>query len=133
LRVNPKACTGCEACSIICALSHEHRLGINRARVRVEKSLPDLEPPVFKPVFCRMCQSAPCIDVCHTGALSQAEGSGLVFLDVELCTGCGLCVDACPFEAIWVDDQLGVALKCDLCSGKPLCAQYCAPQALSFD
>lgn len=132
LRVNPRACTGCRACTIVCALGHEHLLEVRRARIRVDKNLPDLEPPVFEPAFCRMCRNAPCVAVCPTGALHQDGKDGLVILDVELCDGCGLCVGACPFQAIWVDGELGFALKCDLCGGDPLCVQYCAPGALTF-
>lgn len=133
LRVNLQACTGCRACTILCALSHEGQLEVRRARIRVAKNLPTLGRPVFRPVFCRMCKKAQCVAVCPTGALTQDDAKGLVHLAPEVCNGCGLCVEACPFQAIWVDDQMGKALKCDLCGGEPLCVHYCAPGAITFD
>ena len=132
LRVKFSVCTGCRACTIACALSHEGQGEINRARIRVHKRMPELETPVFKPAYCRMCRNAKCVAACPTGALIQDEGSGLVILETKLCDGCELCVDACPFEAIWIDDKRGVAIKCDLCGGDPVCVDYCAPGALTF-
>lgn len=132
LRVKFNKCTGCRACTIACALSHEQRGEIHRARIRVHKRMPEIEAPVFKPAFCRMCRNAQCVAVCPTGALVQDEESGLVYLDAELCDGCGLCLEACPFEAIWLDDERGVAIKCDQCGGDPVCVHYCAPGALVF-
>lgn len=132
LRVKFSDCTGCRACTITCALSHEQQGEINRARIRVHKRMPEIEPPVFKPAYCRMCRNALCVAACPTGALVQDEESGLVVLDLDRCDGCGLCVEACPFEAIWLDDERGVAIKCDLCGGDPVCVRYCAPGALFY-
>ena len=132
LRVNFSDCTGCRACTIACALIHEQQGEISHARIRVHKRMPEIETPVFKPAYCRMCRNARCVAACPTGALIQDEESGLVILDVERCDGCGLCVDPCPFDAIWLDDERGVALKCDQCGGDPVCVRYCAPGALIF-
>jgi carbon-monoxide dehydrogenase iron sulfur subunit len=132
LRVDLSKCTGCRACSLACAVSHEQQIDLTRTRIRVHKQMPVERVPVFKPVFCRMCRNARCIVACPSGALYEDEETGLVILDVELCTGCGDCVEACPFEAIWLDEQRGVALKCDLCGGDPACVRFCAPGALSF-
>ena len=38
------------------------------------------------------------------------DETGLVVLDAALCTGCGECVEVCPFEAIWLDGERGVAI-----------------------
>lgn len=132
LRVKYGDCTGCRACTIACALSHEQQGEIYRARIRVHKRMPEIETPVFKPAYCRMCRNARCVVACPTGALYEDEETGLVVLDGELCNGCGECVEVCPFEAIWLDGERGVVLKCDLCGGDPTCVHYCAPGALIF-
>ncbi len=132
LRVDLSACTGCRACSLACAISHEQQIELGRTRIRVQKKMPQIMHPVFKPVYCRMCRNARCIVACPTGALYEDEETGLVVLVPELCTGCGECVEACPFEAIWLDQERGVALKCDLCGGDPACVRFCAPGALSY-
>jgi anaerobic carbon-monoxide dehydrogenase iron sulfur subunit len=69
---------------------------------------------------------------CPPGALTEDLATGLVNLNDELCNGCGECVTACPFDAIWMDEHRGVAIKCDLCGGEPVCVRYCAPGALMF-
>jgi carbon-monoxide dehydrogenase iron sulfur subunit len=54
-----------------------------------------------------------------------------VILDEEACDGCGACVDACPYQAVQVDEERGMALKCDLCNGDPQCISVCRfPEAL---
>ena len=133
LRVDLKLCTGCRSCTIACALSHEHQLAFQTARIRVEKNFPGMKTPIFKPVFCRMCRNAKCIVACPTGVLTEDPATGLVNLDARLCNGCGECVPACPFDAIWLDANRGVAIKCDLCGGDPACVRSCAPGALVFE
>lgn len=133
VKINAAICTGCRACSVICALSHEGALELAGARIRIEKHLPDMDKrPIFKPIACRMCVKARCVAACPTGALVQREDNGLVVLHTMLCDGCGQCVEACPFHAIWMDERHGVAIKCDLCGGDPMCVRYCSPGALSF-
>lgn len=133
VRVDPEACTGCQACSIVCVLSHSGVLAINRARIRVKEKLPQLTSPAFVPTVCQMCQDAPCVKACPSEALVQDVKTGVVLLRADLCTGCGICRETCPFDAIWMDSESGVALKCDLCGGKPLCVEHCAPRALTFE
>jgi Fe-S-cluster-containing hydrogenase component 2 len=65
--------------------------------------------------------------------LQQEGASGLVVLREDVCTGCGLCEDACPFDAIWIDEQTSVAVKCDLCDGAPVCVEYGPRGALSYE
>lgn len=133
LRVDFKLCTGCRSCTIVCALTHAGRLEFQGARIRVEKNLPGMKLPVFKPVFCRMCRNAKCVGACATGALAEDKETRLVNLDSALCNSCGECVTACPFNAIWLDENTGIALKCNLCGGDPVCIRYCTPGALVFD
>ena len=48
------------------------------------------------PVFCQHCASAPCVDVCPTGA-SFRRADGIVLVDKHTCIGCRYCMMACPF------------------------------------
>jgi Fe-S-cluster-containing dehydrogenase component len=52
--------------------------------------------------------------VCPVEAITK-RNDGIVILDGELCTGCELCLDACPFDAIYFDKSLEIATKCNLC------------------
>ena len=54
-----------------------------------------------------------------------------IYIDTEKCTGCQLCVKACPYGAIRCQD--GQAQKCELCGGEPECVRFCAPGALRYE
>ena len=46
-------------------------------------------------------------------------------IDKMSCVGCGQCVDACPYEAIWIESDEQIVVKCDLCKGDSSCAKVC--------
>ena len=52
-------------------------------------------------------------------------------LDVNACTGCGLCETSCVYDAIRVVDRKAV-LTPELCYGCGLCVTRCAPRALAI-
>ena len=54
-----------------------------------------------------------------------------VQVDVEKCTGCGACVDACPVDAITVENDIAVVdeAECVECGS---CAEECPNDALSL-
>ncbi len=54
-----------------------------------------------------------------------------VIIDLEKCTGCGTCAEACPFAAIEiVEEKATVGAGCNLCGA---CAEVCPFDALSFE
>ena len=63
-----------------------------------EGRFPDLKMS-FLPLLCNHCSHPPCVDVCPPGALAKRE-DGPVILDKEVCDGCEICIEACPFDAI---------------------------------
>lgn len=119
--VRPERCISCYACEVACAREHE---GLSYIQV--------IPPGV--PIFCRHCQNAPCLEVCYAGALEQRDGE--VFFYREKCTGCELCLLACPFGAVKLDGKL--ASKCDLCSHRleerllPACVLTCPSGAIVY-
>ncbi|MGC9084498.1 MAG: 4Fe-4S binding protein, partial [Anaerolineae bacterium] len=83
--LRPERCILCYACEVACAREHG-----GQGNIWV----------VFAdgggvPLLCRHCERAPCITVCRTGALVR-EGNEVRLLP-ERCTGCELCLWACPF------------------------------------
>ena len=50
------------------------------------------------PIMCQHCETAPCADVCPTGA-SFKRADGIVLVDKHICIGCRYCMMACPYKA----------------------------------
>lgn len=57
---------------------------------------------------------------------------GSPVIDINICTRCGLCVEKCPFDAI-KPDRRGEIVVCDLCDGNPECVKICPSGALTLE
>ena len=53
---------------------------------------------VSLPMLCQHCETAPCVDVCPTGASFQRK-DGIALVDKHICIGCRYCMMACPYKA----------------------------------
>ncbi len=134
--VNVLRCIGCYACVVGCNNWHEE--DANRIRIidRIEGKYPDITRWIF-PIMCMQCEDAICMEKCPKGAIKRRK-NGIVFIDEDICIGCGECVDSCPYGAISLDKKRGKAKKCNFCmdrieSGKePFCVQMCPTDALLF-
>jgi carbon-monoxide dehydrogenase iron sulfur subunit len=124
---DPDLCTGCRSCEVVCSGFHERVFSPRKSRIRAVQ----IDPDVDVAVTCRHCADAPCAQVCPEGAIHRSP-SGLVWVDVQRCIGCGMCTEACPFGAIWLHPDTKKAIKCDLCGGDPQCVKQCPTNALSF-
>jgi len=120
IEVDPQRCTGCRTCEQVCAFAHEGLFGPARSRIRVlRRDVLTLEVKV-----CTHCDEAHCVDACPTEALTR-QGNKTVF-EVELCTGCGACVEVC--DLLFWDEEREQPLICDLCGE---CVSRCPEGALS--
>lgn len=127
--VREGVCSGCRACEVACVARHEGRFGTAATRIHVVK----IEPlGVDQPHVCRLCNHAPCVAACPTGALHTDGPAEAVLLDAEECIGCSACVDACPFGVATLHPESGLALICDLCDGDPACVKRCATGAIVY-
>jgi len=82
----------------------------------------------YIPILCQHCASAPCKEVCPVLAIEHKDG--YVYLNEDVCIGCGLCALACPFGAILMEDK---AYKCILCDGdEPACVKACSKRCLEL-
>lgn len=127
LIVNADLCIGCRMCEAICSLVHYGAIGISHARLKVLRYDNDA---FFNPVVCMQCEVPHCASVCPEKAITKNAKTGVVKVSKSKCTGCKMCLTACPFGAMnFIDD---VATKCDLCGGKPFCVEFCQAGALTY-
>jgi formate dehydrogenase iron-sulfur subunit len=86
---------------------------------------------------CKHCQQAPCEEACPTGALIYNE-FGNVYVQQDICNGCGYCVSACPFGVLDRAESDGRVHKCTLCYDRqkdglePACAKACPTDSIQF-
>lgn len=123
-------CTGCRLCELMCVLEKEGACGQSQARLKL------IETDVLEKYdvkLCRQCEEPECQEVCPEEAITRNPTTKALELNQALCTACQLCVQACPYEAIFWDDSRQMVLKCDLCGGKAICVSSCPKQALLFE
>ena len=123
---NFEKCTECRRCMLACSVVKTGLVRQADSRIDIVTNWPEL--PNIK--VCRFddCDGHPCVTACPVDAIT--ENGGLVLIDRDTCTGCELCVDACPFHAIRMNGV--VALKCDFCAGDPECVKSCTRGALAL-
>ena len=86
---------------------------------------------------CKHCVEAPCQEACPTGSLIYNE-FGNVYVQPDICNGCGYCITACPFGVLSRSDHDGHAHKCTLCYDRqtdgmtPACAKACPTASIQF-
>ena len=87
---------------------------------------------------CKHCKHAPCQEACPTGSIIRTEFD-TVYVQQDICNGCGYCVIACPFGVIARDEHgTHTARKCTLCYDRmkdgiePACAKACPTASIQF-
>jgi len=61
---------------------------------------------------------------------------GIVDFDSDLCIGCKACMQACPYDSIYIDPDRGTAAKCHYCAHRtevglePACVVVCPEHAI---
>ena len=134
--IDQRTCIGCHACTVACKTEHDIPVGQFRTWVKyVEKGqYPDTtrEMGIMR---CNHCTDAPCVKGCPTQALFIRD-DGIVDFDNERCIGCKMCMQACPYDAIYIDENTHTAAKCNFCAHRidnglePACVQVCPTQSI---
>ena len=92
---------------------------------------------LFLSDVCKHCGNAGCLDACPTGAIIRTE-IGSVYVQPDVCNGCGYCVVSCPFGVVDKNHDIGTAFKCTFCYDRqreglmPACAKACPTQSIRF-
>ncbi len=136
--IDLRKCIGCHACTIACKAEHDIPVGVNRCWVKtVEKgSFPQVRR-FFFPVLCNQCEEAPCARICPTSALFKRR-DGIVDLHGDSCIGCRACMEACPYDQLFIDPNTHTAEKCNFCANRvenkllPACVIVCPTECRIF-
>ena len=137
--IDLRRCTGCHACSVSCKAEFDVPLGETRSWVEyIEKGDYPNVSRAFLPRLCNNCRHPQCVDVCPTGATWKREEDGIVVVDADICIGCKYCIQACPYDARFVNPETGAVEKCDFCLHRvaqglvPACVNACIGDARVF-
>lgn len=167
LVIDQDSCVRCGHCAWSCASTHDD--GISRLVRRGDKMVVQRDDgsaptsgegvvarvvrlakeieraPLLVPNSCQHCKNPSCMIDCPTGAIGR-DARAEVFIREDLCTGCGSCAKACPWDNIQIAPRREtagkggagpypeVAVKCDLCAGSaagPACVASCPTQAIA--
>ena len=149
-------CIGCKACEVACkqwnglpadgfewtgqSYDNTTRLGATTWRhvSFTEQAMPSGDVRWhFNSDVCKHCATAPCQEACPTGAIIRNEFDS-VYVQQDICNGCGYCIPACPFGVLARSEHDGAAHKCTLCYDRqkdgitPACAKACPTESIMF-
>jgi len=157
-------CIGCKACEVACKEWNElpddgfewsgHSYDNTRAlgastwrhvlfleqKQHMGSQLAGINEPFrwqFLSDVCKHCANAGCLEACPTGSIVRTE-VGSVFVQPDICNGCGYCVVSCPFGVIEKRPEDGRAFKCTFCYDRqkagliPACAKACPTESIQF-
>jgi formate dehydrogenase iron-sulfur subunit len=86
---------------------------------------------------CKHCSNAGCLQACPTGAIVRTEFE-TVYVQQDVCNGCGYCVPACPYGVMDLSPTDHQAHKCTHCYDRltagmePACAKACPTASIVF-
>ena len=129
-------CIGCHACTVACKAENDVPVGSFRTSVKYVETgaFPDVRRH-FLVQRCNHCTDAPCVTICPVKALHKRD-DGIVDLDRDACIGCKACMQACPYDAIYLNPDTNSAEKCHFCAHRveqglaPACVNVCPTQAI---
>ena len=131
-------CIGCHACTVACKSEHDVPLGVNRTWVKYIETgtFPDVARK-FNVMRCNQCDDAPCMTICPTSALFRADNGVVDFQDDD-CIGCKSCMNACPYDALYINPETNTAHQCNMCNHRievglePSCQIVCPTEAIKI-
>ncbi|MGE4505442.1 MAG: 4Fe-4S dicluster domain-containing protein [Desulfovibrionaceae bacterium] len=139
IKFNKDRCISCKACLVHCKQKNHLPVGVAQNKFECQLVADKNGKPTMKTKYqpCLMCKKPECVAACPTGAMYQRD-DGLVLVNLEICDGCGSCVEACPFDSPSLNPETGKVAKCDYCIDRvemglePACVTGCTGKALVF-
>ncbi len=144
---DPLKCVGCGRCELACTEFNDGKAAPKISRIKIDRNLafgPEGVPAwregrgnwgdgVVVQDLCKQCpHPVPCANICPENAIVAAPAGKARIVDLEKCTGCKICLKACPWEMISFDPDTRKVTKCHLCNGKPKCVEACPAESLSY-
>jgi Fe-S-cluster-containing dehydrogenase component len=147
--IDVEKCQDCNNCFLACKDEHvdndwpgyTHSQPLHGHRwmniMRKERGACPMVDVAYRPTPCMHCDNAPCIEKAqHQAVYKRADG--IVVIDPEKATGQKKLVKACPYGAIFWNEEQKVPQKCTFCAhlidkgwGKPRCVQSCPTDAMT--
>lgn len=150
LIIDTSKCNGCYNCQIACKDEHVGNDWSPYAKpqplsghfwMKVTDIVRGTVPKVkvaYRHDICQHCDDAPCIPACKQKAIYKRD-DGIVIIDPNKCRFDKNCMDACPYDVIYFNDDLNIAQKCTFCAHlmdkgwkEPRCVDACPTGALIF-
>lgn len=146
-------CVGCYSCQIACKDEHvgndwspyaKPQPDTGQFWMRITEAERGSIPQVmvsYTHVPCQHCDgdNVSCMKACPVQGAIYRRPDGLILIDPNKCTGCRKCADACPYDAIFINQDLNIAQKCTGCAHLldqgwkvPRCVDNCPTKALQF-
>ncbi len=144
---DPNKCVACGRCELACTEFNDGKAAPTISRIKVDRNMNygssgDLlqregkgnwGDGVVVQDLCKQCpHPVPCANICPENAIVVGPVGNARMIDMQKCTGCKVCLKACPWEMISFDAETRKATKCDLCKGKPKCVEACPAEALTY-
>ncbi len=126
--IDTKTCNGCYSCQIGCKDEHvandwspiaKPQPEIGQFWLKLEERVRGTVPKVkvaYRPHLCMHCDNPTCMEACPIPGAIYKRDDALVIIDPVKCTGCRNCLEACPYDAIYFNEDLNIAQKCTGCA-----------------
>jgi formate dehydrogenase iron-sulfur subunit len=116
-------CIGCKACEVACKQwnelpsdgfefsgnSYDNTRALSGTTWRHVSFVEQMDAPqprwLMMSDVCKHCTHAGCLEACPTGAIIRNE-FGNVYIQPDVCNGCGYCVPSCPFGVVDLIESL---------------------------
>jgi len=116
-------CIGCKACEVACKQwnelpsdgfefsgdSYDNTGQLSGTTWRHVSFIEQMDAPqprwLMSSDVCKHCTHAGCLEACPTGAIIRNEFNN-VYIQPDICNGCGYCVPSCPFGVVDLIESL---------------------------